>query len=53
MKTKGLGYFTFVDLEAGETYVITVSSKSHRFANPSRVVTLHEDMVLPIIASDP
>lgn len=52
-QTNPFGYFRFVDLEVGATYVITVSAKNHIFANPNRVVNLEEDIVLPVFVSEP
>lgn len=40
--TNPFGYYRFPDVEAGQTYVITVSSKQYRFA--PRVLTVIEEM---------
>lgn len=37
------GKYSFDNVEAGETYVLTVSSKRYRFAQPTQVVTLNGD----------
>ncbi len=42
--TGSFGYFSFDGLEAGETYVVTVSGKRFVFVNPSRVVTLVDSL---------
>jgi subtilisin-like proprotein convertase family protein len=42
--TNGFGYFSFRDVPAGQTYILTVSSKQHVFANPTRVVNLDDDI---------
>ena len=41
--TSSFGYFSFDGLRAGETYVVTVSGKRYRFANPMRVITLNDN----------
>lgn len=43
-RTGGFGYFTIEDLQAGETYVVTVNSKRFVFAAPSRVITLADSV---------
>jgi Carboxypeptidase regulatory-like domain/Calx-beta domain len=43
-KTNPFGYYRFIDLEVGRSYVLSVSSKRFRFANPSRLITLDEDL---------
>jgi pectin methylesterase-like acyl-CoA thioesterase len=42
--TNGFGYFVFEGITAGETYIISVSSKRHTFANPTQAVTVSEDV---------
>jgi hypothetical protein len=42
--TNPFGYYRFQDLEVGRSYVLSVSSKRFTFANPSRVITLDEDL---------
>lgn len=42
--TGTFGYFRFPGLESGATYVVTVSAKRYRFAEPSRVVHLTENV---------
>lgn len=41
--TGNFGYFVFPELEVGNTYVLTVGAKRHRFANPTRLINLNED----------
>jgi hypothetical protein len=41
-RTNRLGYYTFTDLAAGETYIFNVFSKRYQF-NP-QVVNLTEDL---------
>jgi hypothetical protein len=37
--TNPFGYYNFEDLQAGQTYVITVGSKQYTFSVPSRIIT--------------
>jgi len=43
-RTGSLGYFSFSDLAAGETYVISVNSKRYNFANATQVLNVSEDI---------
>ncbi len=45
VRTGAFGYFTFEDLQVGETYILTINSKRYVFANPTRVVSLTDDIV--------
>ncbi len=38
------GYFRIDDLEAGGSYVVTVNSKQYRFASPSRLINLTDNL---------
>ena len=42
--TNPFGYYSFEDLPVGGTYVISVASKQYTFENPSRVVTLEDNL---------
>jgi uncharacterized delta-60 repeat protein len=42
--TNPFGYYRFQDLEVGRSYVLSVKSKRFTFAEPSRVITLDEDL---------
>lgn len=42
--TNPFGYYTFENVAAGQTYVISVSSKRYRFSNPAQVLNLGEDL---------
>lgn len=42
--TSSMGYFTFEDIEVGQSYVITVSSKRYGFAQPSRIISVTESI---------
>ena len=39
------GYYRFVDVAVGQTYILNISSKSRLFAEPTRVITVNEDLV--------
>lgn len=40
--TNAFGYYSFEDVTAGQTYVISVSSKGYQFDNPVRVVNVED-----------
>ncbi len=42
--SSAFGYYRFEDVGVGETYVLTVASKRYTFAQPSRIVTVQEDV---------
>ncbi len=44
MRTTTFGNYRFEELEAGQTYTITVNSKRFAFKQPSRIVTLNENL---------
>jgi hypothetical protein len=35
-----LGYYRFTDLQAGETYIVSVSARRYQFTVPTQVVSL-------------
>ena len=43
--SNAFGYFSFADVPAGQTYILSVSSKQHVFADPTRIINLDEDIV--------
>lgn len=43
-RTSSMGHYTFDNVPAGETYVISVSSKRFSFAAPSRVVFVLDEL---------
>ncbi len=43
-RTNPFGYYRINELDAGQTYVLSVSAKRYSFANPTRVITLNEDL---------
>lgn len=43
--TASLGYYFFEEIEAGQAYVLTVTSKRFTFAEPSRIVNVGDAMV--------
>lgn len=42
--TNSFGHYRFEDLSVGETYVVQVMSKRYRFANPSMVISLQDNI---------
>lgn len=42
--TNSFGYYRFDDLPAGETYLIEVSSKKFQFSNPTRIISVSENI---------
>lgn len=42
--TNGFGYYSFPGLESGSTYIVTVSSKSYAFSDPSRIISLTDNI---------
>lgn len=43
-QTGTFGYYEFRDLRAGETYSVTAGAKRFRFTNPTRIVTLQDNI---------
>ncbi|MEO7508693.1 MAG: carboxypeptidase-like regulatory domain-containing protein [Pyrinomonadaceae bacterium] len=52
-QTGPFGYFNFSDLTVGRTYVVTVRSARHDFANPTRVVELNAEVTNADFVADP
>jgi hypothetical protein len=44
VRTGGFGYFNFPGLTSGMTYTVTVSTKRYVFAQPTRMITLQNDV---------
>ncbi len=42
--TNAFGIYTFENVAAGQTYIVSVESKRYRFTNPVQVVNLGEDL---------
>lgn len=42
--TNGFGYYRFEDVPAGQTFVMEVSGKGHRFDNPTRVIETNDEL---------
>ncbi len=40
VRTNGFGYYNFRDLQTGQEYTVTVSSKQYTFAQPTQMITL-------------
>jgi len=43
-RTGTFGYYKFEDLEVGQTYILSVNSKRFTFSNPTRIISLNEDL---------
>lgn len=43
-QTNPFGYYRFQDLDVGQTYVLSVGSKRYTFANPTRIISLNEEL---------
>ncbi len=52
-QTASFGYYRFDDLRAGETYVLTVYSKRYVFAEPTRIISLSDDLTDVNFTSEP
>jgi hypothetical protein len=44
VRTNPFGYYRISGLDSGQTYILNVASKQYSFANPTRVITLNEDL---------
>lgn len=44
LRANGFGYYDFPNLPVGATYIVTVSSKSYTFANPTQTVNLDDSV---------
>jgi len=42
--SSSFGYFSFEGLPTGASYIVTVRSKRYLFSNPSRIISLSEDL---------
>ena len=49
--TSSMGYFTFDDIEAGQTYVISIASKRYGFAQPSQIISVTDSVTDLIFTS--
>ena len=52
VRTSSFGYYGFQDIEVGQTYILSIASKRYSFANPTRVITLNEDLAGEDFVSD-
>lgn len=53
VSTGVMGNFRFMDIAAGQTYILSVLSKSHTFAVNSQVISVSEDTGGILFVSDP
>ncbi len=44
VKTNAFGYYNFQGIEVGQTVTLTVNSKRYTFANPTRIVSVSENV---------
>ncbi|HEX8249811.1 MAG TPA: hypothetical protein VF599_16685 [Pyrinomonadaceae bacterium] len=44
VRTGGFGYYNFQGIQSGLTYTVTVSTKRYIFAQPTRMITLQNDV---------
>lgn len=44
VRSNNFGRYSFADLESGGTYILSIASRKFTFTNPSRVITLSEDL---------
>jgi Metallo-peptidase family M12B Reprolysin-like/Carboxypeptidase regulatory-like domain len=44
VRTNQFGYYRFNELESGQTYILSITSKRYLFPNPTRVISLDEDL---------
>lgn len=51
--TNPFGYFTVTDLSAGQTYIVTTTSKQYTFSGPPRTMTVNEDLTGLEFVADP
>ena len=42
--TNPFGYYRFDEVQAGETYIVSVQSKRYQFSNPTQVVTVLDEL---------
>ena len=42
--TNSFGYYRFEQVGAGQAYIVSVKAKRYTFADPSRVITLNDDL---------
>jgi Concanavalin A-like lectin/glucanases superfamily/Carboxypeptidase regulatory-like domain len=51
-RTNPFGYYRISGLDAGQTYILNIASKRYSFANPTRVITLNDDLTGEDFVSD-
>ncbi|MGI8786189.1 MAG: carboxypeptidase regulatory-like domain-containing protein, partial [Pyrinomonadaceae bacterium] len=42
--TNAFGFYHFADVESGATYILSVAAKRYRFENPTRVLSVNEEI---------
>jgi len=51
--TSSLGYYSFDEIEAGQTLVVSIAAKRYAFTNPTRVVNVQEELVEVNFTAEP
>jgi Concanavalin A-like lectin/glucanases superfamily/Carboxypeptidase regulatory-like domain len=51
-RTGSFGFYKFENLQTGQTYVLNVFAKKYQFTNPSRVISLNEDLTAEDFVSE-
>lgn len=51
--TGSFGYYSVEGLQAGQTYIVTVISNRYHFSNPTRVISLVDNIIDADFTADP
>jgi hypothetical protein len=51
--TNSFGYYRFADVQAGDTYILSISAKHYQFENPTRVLNVGDEMDTVNFAASP
>ena len=51
--SSSFGYFRFDDVEAGQTYIISINSKRYVFTNPTQVISVSDEITDLVFTSEP
>ncbi len=51
--TNAFGFYRFDEIEAGQTVVISITSKRNVFANPTRILSVHDELADIDFTADP
>ena len=53
VQTNSFGFYSFAEVPVGATYILTVSSKKYRFAEPTRVISVSAEIVNADFVAEP